>query len=153
MFPTTTFRLAYDRLRSDGAKRADRDYVRILHLAVSTRGGQMWKPRCRSYSKQGNPRRLRLCVTWCKCQPCIRFLPSTSLRLICLLTINSFHQGGAVSNAINRHNELQVLLERLKLAGMAACFADLALKAMSDGQNDCCARAGCLWKRPFAPSI
>jgi hypothetical protein len=36
LFPTTTFRLAYDRLRSDGGKRADRDYVRILHLAAST---------------------------------------------------------------------------------------------------------------------
>src|SRR5438067_500543 len=36
LFPTTTFRLAYDRLRSDEAKRADRDYVRILHLAAST---------------------------------------------------------------------------------------------------------------------
>jgi hypothetical protein len=36
LFPTTTFRLAYDRLRRDGAKRADRDYVRILHLAAST---------------------------------------------------------------------------------------------------------------------
>ena len=36
LFPTTTFRLAYDRLRADGAKRADRDYVRILHLAAST---------------------------------------------------------------------------------------------------------------------
>src|SRR5947209_13052259 len=36
LFPTTTFRLAYDRLRSDEAKRAERDYVRILHLAAST---------------------------------------------------------------------------------------------------------------------
>jgi hypothetical protein len=36
LFPTTTFRLAYDRLRTDGVKRADRDYVRILHLAAST---------------------------------------------------------------------------------------------------------------------
>jgi hypothetical protein len=35
LFPTTTFRLAYDRLISDGAKRADRDYVRILHLAAT----------------------------------------------------------------------------------------------------------------------
>ena len=36
MFPKTIFRQAYDRLRSDGAKRAHRDYVRILHLAAST---------------------------------------------------------------------------------------------------------------------
>ncbi|GAC1349508.1 MAG: IS21-like element ISBj11 family transposase [Ktedonobacteraceae bacterium] len=36
LFPTTIFRQAYDRLRTDGAKRADRDYVRILHLAAST---------------------------------------------------------------------------------------------------------------------
>ena len=38
-----------------------------------------------------------------------------------------------MSNAINRHNELQVLLERLKLAGMAQSFADLALKAAKEG--------------------
>jgi Mu transposase-like protein len=36
LFPTTTFRLAYDRLVESGVERADRDYVRILHLAAST---------------------------------------------------------------------------------------------------------------------
>ena len=36
LFPTTTFRLAYDRLVSSGLQRADRDYVRLLHLAAST---------------------------------------------------------------------------------------------------------------------
>jgi hypothetical protein len=36
LFPTTTFRPAYDRLISGGVERADRDYVRILHLAAST---------------------------------------------------------------------------------------------------------------------
>src|ERR1700740_402478 len=36
LFPTTTFRLAYDRLVEGGVERADRDYVRLLHLAVST---------------------------------------------------------------------------------------------------------------------
>ena len=36
LFPTTTFRQAYDRLVSKGVERADRDYVRLLHLAAST---------------------------------------------------------------------------------------------------------------------
>jgi hypothetical protein len=36
LFPTTTFRLAYDRLVEGGVERADRDYVRLLHLAAST---------------------------------------------------------------------------------------------------------------------
>ncbi len=36
LFPTTTFRLAYDRLVSAGSERADRSYVRLLHLAAST---------------------------------------------------------------------------------------------------------------------
>ena len=36
LFPTTTFRQAYDRLVSSGIERADRDYVRILHLAATT---------------------------------------------------------------------------------------------------------------------
>jgi hypothetical protein len=35
LFPTTTFRLAYDRLVQGGIERADRDYVRLLHLAAS----------------------------------------------------------------------------------------------------------------------
>jgi hypothetical protein len=36
LFPTTTFRLAYDRLCRDVAGRADGQYVRLLHLAAST---------------------------------------------------------------------------------------------------------------------
>jgi hypothetical protein len=36
LFPTTTFRQAYDRLVSGGGERADREYVRILHLAATT---------------------------------------------------------------------------------------------------------------------
>ncbi len=36
LFPTTPFRLAYDRLVSAGIERADRNYVRLLHLAAST---------------------------------------------------------------------------------------------------------------------
>ena len=36
LFPTTTFRLAYDQLVKSGIEKADRNYVRILHLAAST---------------------------------------------------------------------------------------------------------------------
>ena len=36
MFPTMTFRLAYDALRDWGGERADVEYVRILHLAATT---------------------------------------------------------------------------------------------------------------------
>ncbi|GHO62830.1 hypothetical protein KSC_017220 [Ktedonobacter sp. SOSP1-52] len=36
LFPTTTFRLAYDRLCKDLAGRADGQYVRVLYLAAST---------------------------------------------------------------------------------------------------------------------
>src|SRR5262249_33757814 len=36
LFPTTTFRLAYDHLVEGGVERADRNYVRLLHLAAST---------------------------------------------------------------------------------------------------------------------
>jgi Mu transposase, C-terminal domain len=36
LFPTTTFRQAYDRLVSDAGTRANREYVRILHLAATT---------------------------------------------------------------------------------------------------------------------
>lgn len=37
-----------------------------------------------------------------------------------------------MSNQTNRHNELRTLLERLNLGGMAAVFADLALKAAKE---------------------
>jgi hypothetical protein len=40
VFPTTTFRLAYDRLVSSGVARADRDDVRIFHLAASPSEGE-----------------------------------------------------------------------------------------------------------------
>ncbi len=36
LFPTTTFRQSYDRLRRVMPRRADREYVRILHVAAST---------------------------------------------------------------------------------------------------------------------
>src|SRR5258708_6081713 len=36
LFPTTTFRQTYDRLVEGSVKRADREYVRILHLAATT---------------------------------------------------------------------------------------------------------------------
>ncbi len=35
LFPTTTFRLAYDRLTTGWPKRADHEYVRVLHLAAT----------------------------------------------------------------------------------------------------------------------
>jgi len=37
-----------------------------------------------------------------------------------------------MSNPANRHDELRTLLERLNLGGMAAVFADLALKAAKE---------------------
>lgn len=36
MFPTTLFRLAYDRLSQELPKRADGEYLRVLHLAATT---------------------------------------------------------------------------------------------------------------------
>jgi len=36
LFPTVTFRRAYDRLRASRGDRADVEYVRVLHLAAST---------------------------------------------------------------------------------------------------------------------
>ncbi len=38
-----------------------------------------------------------------------------------------------MSNATNRHQELKTILERLKLAGMAKHFPDLALRAAKEG--------------------
>jgi hypothetical protein len=36
LFPTTTFRLSYDRLLADWPKRANQEYVKVLHLAATT---------------------------------------------------------------------------------------------------------------------
>ena len=38
-----------------------------------------------------------------------------------------------MSNSTNRHQELKAILDRLKLAGMATHFADLALRAVKEG--------------------
>jgi DNA replication protein DnaC len=38
-----------------------------------------------------------------------------------------------VSNALNRHQDLKAILDRLKLAGMAKHFSDLALRAAKEG--------------------
>ena len=41
-----------------------------------------------------------------------------------------------MSNQTNRHDELRALLERLNLGGMAAVFADLALKATKENLSN-----------------
>ena len=41
LFPTMTFRLAYDALRLYRGQRADVEYVRVLHLAASTMESQV----------------------------------------------------------------------------------------------------------------
>ncbi len=57
LYPTTTFRLVYDRLVAAGVERVDREYVGILHLAATTRGGPRSRQPCKSCSKQARPRR------------------------------------------------------------------------------------------------
>src|SRR5437899_1938342 len=48
--------------------------------------------------------------------------------------IACYHRGGAMRNGgSNRHDDLQSLLEGLNLGGMAAAFAELALKAAKEG--------------------
>src|SRR5437899_12365456 len=46
---------------------------------------------------------------------------------------SSHQQGGPMSNSLNRQQELKAILDRLKLAGMAKHFADLALRAAKEG--------------------
>ncbi len=36
LFPTTAFRVAYDTLLAQQPSRADKEYVRVLHLAAAT---------------------------------------------------------------------------------------------------------------------
>src|SRR6516162_1138666 len=48
--------------------------------------------------------------------------------------IDSCRRGGSMPNTTrNRHDDLATLLARLNLAGMAALFADLALRAAKEG--------------------
>jgi hypothetical protein len=79
-----------------------------------------------------------------------------------------------VSNSTNRHQELKAILDRLKLAGMAKHFPELALRAakeglsheaylhepslgkrkpyaMSGGLNGCYANLAYRWRKPSAP--
>src|SRR5947208_12011373 len=46
LFPTTTFRLAYDRLLADWPKRANQEYVRILYLAATTSASEVETALC-----------------------------------------------------------------------------------------------------------
>ena len=41
LFPTTTFRLAYDQLSQQLPKRADGEYLRVLYLAATTSESQV----------------------------------------------------------------------------------------------------------------
>ncbi|HEU5230111.1 MAG TPA: IS21 family transposase [Ktedonobacteraceae bacterium] len=41
LFPTTTFRRAYDQLLRDWPKRADAEYIKVLHLAATTSEGEV----------------------------------------------------------------------------------------------------------------
>jgi hypothetical protein len=41
LFPTTTFRRAYDALLAATPTKADREYLRLLHLAASTTGAEV----------------------------------------------------------------------------------------------------------------
>jgi hypothetical protein len=53
LFPTLAFRRAYDHLRSAWPATADREYLRILHLAATTGVRAKWSWRCRCYIKSG----------------------------------------------------------------------------------------------------
>ena len=88
LFPTTTFRLAYDRLLSDWPKRANQEYVKVLHLAVTT-AKQRWKRHCLCYWKQQPCQHLLLCVTWCNCPECKVFHNCALPRSISHRTMNS----------------------------------------------------------------
>lgn len=46
LFPTVAFRRAYDHLRHRSPTGADREYLRILHLAATTGVRAKWRWRC-----------------------------------------------------------------------------------------------------------
>ena len=63
LFPTMHFRLTYDALRQWRGERADVEYVRILHLAATTRKPR-WTARCRCCWRRVSPSTTRRCGTW-----------------------------------------------------------------------------------------
>src|SRR6266496_1435512 len=93
---------------------------------------QRWRPRWPYSWKQGHCPLLRPCVSWCASRSFPRSQRCRPRPSICLPTINSSRQGGRMRKSLNRHTELRSLLEHLNLGGMAAVFADLALKAAKE---------------------
>ena len=64
MFPTGTFRLAYDALREWRGERADVDYVRILHLAATTMESEVDRALGLWCSRRARPSTTRRCGSW-----------------------------------------------------------------------------------------
>jgi hypothetical protein len=67
LFPTLVFRRAYDLLtqrRSERADRADREYVRVLHLAATTSEAEVETALSLCSTRDGS-RPSTQCVTWC----------------------------------------------------------------------------------------
>ena len=132
LFPTTTFRLAYDRLMSAGIERADRQYVRLLHLAAST-----------SESEVETALLLLLETRTAPTFDAVRDLVHTphsreALALSSPIWIfppmtNSSHQGGRMPSTSNRQRDLHTALTQLRLTAIADAFADVALRAAKEG--------------------
>src|SRR5579864_2314268 len=106
-------------------------------------GSCTWRPvqpsrRSRRHSRYCSKRtpflRQLRCVSWWEPPHRSRSHACKRPRSISQRMIGYCHRGGSMPNPTrNRHDDLAALLGRLNLAGMAALFADLALKAAKEG--------------------
>jgi len=127
LFPTTTFRLAYDRLLTNSPKRSNQEYVRILHLAATASESEVETALSLLLETGTLPTFLAVREPFASAHCAV--YPTPAHPTPRSLTLRSAHsrKRGPMANHVNRHDELRSLLERLNLGGMAAVFADLAL--------------------------
>lgn len=134
LYPTTTFRLASDRLVSTGGERADRESVRILHLAATTSEAEV-ETALHSVLEAGNA---PVCLTVndlvkVPTRHAIPLLPTPERNVATY--DQRLPSGGSVSHPRNRHQELKAILDRLKLVGLSRPFAALAWRATTEGRS------------------
>jgi hypothetical protein len=132
LFPTTTFRLVYDQLADSSLEKADREYVRILHLAASTSESEVEVALSLLLETSTLPTfdTVRDLVHVPGCQQVLDLPPPQ-------LDLSPYDQlipsRRTMPKTTNRSGELHTLLTQLTLTRMAEVCAEVALRAAKEG--------------------
>jgi hypothetical protein len=134
LFPTTTFRLAYDREVSGGVERADRNYVRLLQAFGQHEGSRGRNGSCPALGNKHIANWSQLCGIWFIHLTRPRSWPSPRPRLY-LSSYDNLIPGSENSCLIHKIDTTNSthFYTPLNLGAMADVFADVALRAAKEG--------------------